>query len=110
MSEAASPSKIVVQIPDKHLPSLWRMQGAQSLLNVLEETKSKSGGAGGFVLALAVAEREVAELRVDWAGRALRIVAAAGHDISNIPAIYTEAVDGAVALTFSAQGDLLDPL
>ncbi len=94
----AEDDKIAVALTPKQQGLVWETNGAAAVVEALREVKKSGTTAAGFILALAVAEKTLAEMRISMGQMALRAAAAAGHDISRCPAISTGVRDGQAVL------------
>lgn len=93
--------KIKVELTPKQQGVVWRLQGAAEVLSALDHMEKRGPCGPGFALAKAIAEKEVADLRVLLAQSALRAAAAAGHDIGRTPGVFTSIVNGVPVLLLS---------
>lgn len=102
--------KIDVAVDDKTKRVISELHGAATALGALvsgDDHKPKSQ-LPGFALAVALVEKEVAEMRAQMAGAVYRCAAKAGHDISNVRSIYTTiGKDGTPIIQLEA-ADLVD--
>ncbi len=69
------------------LNGLLRLEGAVLILDALKQVDAS---APGFVLAKTIAEREIAELRIDYAQRVLRAAARHGVAIGDMKSVMTQ--------------------
>lgn len=100
---------IEVKADDKTKRVISELHGAAIALSALmtDDQKPKSQ-LPGFAMALALVEKEVAEMRAQMAGAVYRCAAKAGHDISNVRGIYTRVgKDGTPHIEIEA-ADLVD--
>lgn len=101
--------KIEVKADDKTRRVISELHGAaialQSLLGDGDKPKSQ---LPGFTLALALVEKEVAEMRAQMAGAVYRCAAKAGHDICNVRSIYTAIGKDGTPVIQIAAADLVD--
>lgn len=103
--------KIQIKVDDKTKRVISELHGAAialgSLLNHDDDRRPKSS-LPGFALAVALVEKEVAEMRAQMAGAVYRCAAKAGHDVSNLKNIYTTiGKDGNPVIELEA-ADLVD--
>jgi hypothetical protein len=103
--------KIQIKVDDKTKRVISELHGAAialgSLLNHDDDRRPKSA-LPGFALAVALIEKEVAEMRAQMAGAVYRCAAKAGHDVSNLRQIYTTiGKDGNPVIELEA-ADLVD--
>lgn len=96
----------ITNVSAKTLEVIWRAGGAQTVLDALEKECRKTAYPG-VGMAIAIAEREVANLRVDLSGQVLREVAKHGHQIAKIKSVYTTISKGKIILEIDPP-DLLD--
>ena len=75
-----------VKIGDKLNAMIWRTYGLAQAVEALGGVKPKSQ-LPGFLLALALVEKELADERVNMSGEVYRSAARAGHDIGRATAI-----------------------
>lgn len=81
------------------LAGVWIHAGANEVLEELKKIDGSTSRLPGFALALAVAERTVADLRADLASIVLRSAAKAGADIGNSKGVFTSFEGFDVVLT-----------
>jgi hypothetical protein len=86
--------KIIIAMGEKHAWLFMRLVGASEVLDALQSVKGVAATTPGFGHAMALAERQVADLRANIGGEALRAVARAGHDITRVPSVYTQLHEG----------------
>lgn len=102
--------KIQVRADDKTKRVISELHGAAIVLAALvdgEDHKPKSA-LPGFAFAVALVEKEVADMRAQMAGAVYRCAAKAGHDVSIIRSIYTTiGKDGTPVIELEA-ADLVD--
>lgn len=104
-----SSDKIQVEADDKTRRIISELHGAAIVLGALldgdQKPKSK---LPGYMLAVALVEKEVADMRAQMAGAVYRCAAKAGHDISNVKTIFTTiGKDGTPVIEIEA-ADLVD--
>jgi hypothetical protein len=102
--------KIQIKADDKTRRVISELHGAAMALHALvdgDEKKPKSA-LPGFAFAVALVEKEVAEMRAQMAGAVYRCAAKAGHDVANLESIYTAiGKDGTPHIEIEA-ADLVD--
>jgi hypothetical protein len=74
---------------NEHSNTVWRLFGAADVLHSLKKAQEDYGNLSGLGMAIAVAEKEVAELRAQMAGGTMRIVQEHGFDITKHHEIVT---------------------
>lgn len=104
MSERA---KTDIAVGEKLASKIWRTYGLAQALEALGGRAKPVSVLPGFILAVALVEKELADERAIMSGEIYRAAARAGHDIGKASAIYTNIVDGnpVVQIEFS---DLVD--
>lgn len=101
--------KIDVKADDKTRRVISELHGAALALGALLDSEQKpKSQLPGFAMALALVEREIAEMRAQMAGAVYRCAARAGHDISNVRSIYTTVGKDGVPLIQLEAADLVD--
>lgn len=102
--------KVDVAVDAKTGRQISELHGAAIALAALvsgDDHKPKSQ-LPGFALAVALVEKEVADMRAQMSGAVYRCAAKAGHDISNVRSIYTAlGKDGTPIIQLEA-ADLVD--
>jgi hypothetical protein len=82
--------RITVEPDPKTRRVISELHGAAvALTALLPDGKTPKSSLPGFALAVALVEKEVAEMRAQMAGAVYRCAAKAGHDIANLRSIYT---------------------
>lgn len=82
--------KIQIKADDKTKRVISELHGAAIALGALLDGDRKPRSAlPGFAFAVALVEKEVAEMRAQMAGAVYRCAAKAGHDVSNLRQIFT---------------------
>lgn len=103
--------KIEVVADDKTRRVISELHGAATALASLylggDPDKPKSQ-LPGFMLALALIEKEVADMRAQMAGAVYRCAAKAGHDVASIRSIYTSVGKDGVPIIQLEPADLID--
>lgn len=100
--------KIQVKADDKTKRVISELHGAAIVLSALMDGDKPKSALPGFALAVAMVEKEVADMRAQMAGAVYRCAAKAGHDISNVRSIYTTiGKDGTPVIEIEA-ADLVD--
>lgn len=66
--------------------------GGAFVLDALMDGEKPKSSLPGFALAVALVEKQIADMRAQMAGAVYRCAARAGHDISNVTSIYTISV------------------
>ena len=105
-----SDDKVDVKVDDKTKRIISELHGAAIALSALMidgGNKAKSQ-LPGFMLAVALVEKEVADMRAQMAGAVYRCAAKAGHDVANVRSIFTtNGKDGTQIIQIEA-ADLVD--
>lgn len=101
--------KIEIEPDAKTKRVISELHGAAIVLAALKDEKDNAKSAlPGFALALALVEKEVADMRAQMAGAVYRCAAKAGHDIAKLSSIYTSiGKDGTPRIEIAA-ADLVD--
>lgn len=101
--------KIQVKADDKTRRIISELHGAAIALGgLLNEDQKPKSALPGFAFAVALVEKEVAEMRAQMAGAVYRCAAKAGHDVSSVRSIYTTiGKDGSPVIELEA-ADLVD--
>lgn len=81
--------KIKIEVDDKTRRFISELHGAAIVLNGLMDGKKPKSQLPGFAFAVALIEKEIADMRAQMAGAIYRCAAKAGHDISNVTGIFT---------------------
>lgn len=85
-----SEGRIVIDPDARTQRVISELHGISTALAVLTDEKRKPiSTLPGFALALALVEKEAAEMRAQMAGAVYRCAAKAGHDVSALSSIYT---------------------
>lgn len=79
---------------NSHGNTVWRLFGAADVLQSLQQAQKEYGNLSGLGMAIAIAEKEVAELRAQMAGGTMRVVQEHGFDITKHHDIVTTIDDG----------------
>jgi hypothetical protein len=104
-----SDDKIEVEPDAKTRRVISELHGAAMALGALLDRDQKAKSTlPGFSLALALVEKEVADMRAQMAGAVYRCAAKAGHDISNVTSIYTSIGKDGTPIIEIAPADLVD--
>ena len=97
---------IVIEIDDPvHAGFIWRLVGACEVMDALISAREEYGDNVGLGLAIALAEKEVADLRATMAGYSLRAVARYGYDINDYGQIGTQIRDNRPVMVIEGQTD-----
>jgi len=72
---------------------IWRTYGLAQALEALGGRAKPISQLPGFIMAMALVEKELADERAIMSGEVYRTAARAGHDIGRAAAIYTTIVD-----------------
>lgn len=103
--------KVEVKADVRTSRAISELHGAATALSALflggDPDKPKSQ-LPGFMLALALIEKEVADMRAQMAGAVYRCAAKAGHDISNVKSIFTSVGKDGVPIIQLEAADLVD--
>lgn len=101
--------KIQVKVDDKTKRIISEFHGAVIALGgLLDGDRKPRSQLPGFGFAVALVEKEVAEMRAHMAGAIYRCAAKAGHDVSNLKNIFTTiGKDGTPIIELEA-ADLVD--
>jgi len=100
--------KVDVKPDPKTTRVISELHGAATVLAALYDGDKPRSQLPGFTMALALVEREVAEMRAQMAGAVYRCAAKAGHDVANVRSIFTSiAKDGTPVIQLEA-ADLVD--
>src|SRR5690242_14630778 len=101
--------KIQVKVDAKTGRVISELHGAAIALgSLLDNDRRPKSALPGFALAVALVEKEVAEMRAQMAGAVYRCAAKGGHDVSNLRNIYTTiGKDGTPVIELEA-ADLVD--
>lgn len=101
--------KIQVKADDKTKRIISELHGAAMALGSLVDDDRKPRSAlPGFAFAVALVEKEVAEMRAQMAGAVYRCAAKAGHDVSSLRNIYTTVGKDGVPVIELEAADLVD--
>lgn len=98
--------RIHFEAPDKLKGMVWETYGVAVALEALGGDKPKSV-LPGFMLAVALVEVELAEMRARLAGEVYRAAAKAGHDITKLASIHT-CIKNGVPVVEVEPADLID--
>lgn len=84
------PDRIELEPDAKTKRVISELHGAAvALAALLVDDKTPKSTLPGFALAVALIEKEVADMRAQMAGAVYRCAAKAGHDVANLSSIYT---------------------
>lgn len=86
-------NRIPIDVNDKLAGQIWRTLGLAQAFEALGGSEPKSK-LPGFALAVALVEKELADMRAQMAGAVYRAAAKAGHDVASVASIYTDIKDG----------------
>jgi hypothetical protein len=86
--------KITVLVTPALAGKIWRTYGLAQALEALGGRSKPLSQLPGFIMAVALVEKELADERANMSGEVYRTAARAGHDIGKVAAIYTNIVDG----------------
>jgi hypothetical protein len=101
--------KIDVKVDDKTKRVISELHGAAIALSALRDGDDKPKSTlPGFILALALVEKEIADMRAQMAGAVYRCAAKAGHDVSQLRSIYTTIGKDGTPLIQLEAADLVD--
>lgn len=101
-----SDGRIAIEADPKTASQIWQTYGLAQAYEALGGKKPKSQ-LPGFALALALVDKELAEMRAQMSGAIYRCAARAGHDVAKIAAIYTSIKDSKPHLEIE-MADLVD--
>jgi hypothetical protein len=104
----AESTRTVVDVPPALAAKIWRVYGLAQAFEALGGSKAKSA-LPGFVLAVALVEKELADERANMSGEVYRTAARAGHDISKVAGIYTN-IKGSKPIVEIEFADLVDEM
>ena len=86
--------KVEIAVGEKLAGKIWRTYGlAQALGALTGDDRKPVSVLPGFVLAVALVEKEIADERAIMSGEVYRTAARAGHDVGKASAIYTNIVN-----------------
>jgi hypothetical protein len=86
--------KTEIAVGDKLASKIWRVYGLAQSLEALGGRSKPISTLPGFIMAVALVEKELADERAVMSGEVYRTAARAGHDIGKCSAIYTNIVNG----------------
>jgi hypothetical protein len=86
--------KTEIAVSEKLASKIWRTYGLAQALEALGGRSKPVSVLPGFILAVALVEKELADERAIMSGEVYRTAARAGHDIGKCSAIYTNIVNG----------------
>ena len=81
--------RIQLETDDKTRRVISELHGAAVALNALKPNDKPLSQLPGFLMAVAIVEREIADMRAQMAGAVYRCAAKHGHDVANLRSIYT---------------------
>lgn len=99
--------RTTIPVGEKLASKIWRVYGLAQALEALGGRQKPVSQLPGFIMAVALVEKELADERAIMSGEVYRTAARAGHDIGKANAIYTNIEKGkpVVQIEFA---DLID--